>query len=165
MVQEHKIRRAAFAWLDEKVDDLYYLTKMMVETVEQLGEESPEKYQLLKAINDAFLEIDWSYPGSQEFYASIEKADDLLNTAVDAMEKHTQVTVSGIGHTHIDLAWLWRLKHTREKASRSFSTVMRLMEQFPEYIFLQTQPQIYAYIKEDFPELFAEIKEKVKEGS
>lgn len=165
MAQEHKIRRAAFAWLDEKVDDLYYLAKMMVETVEQLGEESPERYQLLKSVNDAFLEIDWSYPGSQEFYVSIEKADDLLNTAVDAMEKYTQVTVSGIGHTHIDLAWLWRLKHTREKASRSFSTVMRLMEQFPEYIFLQTQPQIYAYIKEDFPELFAEIKEKVKEGS
>lgn len=96
---------------------------MMVETVEQLGEESPERYQLLKSVNDAFLEIDWSYPGSQEFYVSIEKADDLLNTAVDAMEKYTQVTVSGIGHTHIDLAWLWRLKHTREKASRSFSTV------------------------------------------
>ncbi len=90
MAQEHKIRRAAFAWLDEKVDDLYYLAKMMVETVEQLGEESPERYQLLKSVNDAFLEIDWSYPGSQEFYVSIEKADDLLNTAVDAMEKYTR---------------------------------------------------------------------------
>src|SRR5699024_4646194 len=69
-----------------------------------------------------------------------------------------------IGHTHIDVAWLWRLKHTREKASRSFSTVMRLMEKYPEYIFLQTQPQIYEYVKEDFPELYEEMKQKARDG-
>jgi alpha-mannosidase len=47
-----------------------------------------------------------------------------------------------VGHTHIDVAWLWRLKHTREKAQRSFSTVLRLMEQYDEYIFQQAQPQL-----------------------
>ena len=83
---------------------------------------------------------------------------------IDKMEKHSSVNVYCVGHTHIDMAWLWRLKHTHEKASRSFSTVLRMMEMFPEYIFLQTQPQIYEYIKEDFPEIFEEIKKRVKEG-
>ena len=46
---------------------------------------------------------------------------------LDKLEKNSEVTVHVVGHTHIDVAWLWRLKHTREKAQRSFSTVLRLM--------------------------------------
>ena len=95
---------------------------------------------------------------------SIQNADIVLNTRVDEMEKHAKVLVSCVGHTHIDTAWLWRLKHAREKASRSFSSVLRLMEEFPEYYFLHTQPQQYEYIKEDFPEIYEQIKERVKEG-
>ena len=74
------------------------------------------------------------------------------------------VNVYCVGHTHIDMAWLWRLKHTREKGSRSFSTVLRLMEMYPEYIFLQTQPQLYEYMKEEFPDIYGKIKKRVAEG-
>lgn len=163
-IQEHRIKRAALAWLDEKTDDLYYLSKTILGTVAQLEEDDPDKYVLLKALNDAFLQIDWSYPASEAFYVSVGIADELLNEALDSMDKRSMVTVNCVGHTHIDLAWLWRLKHTREKASRSFSTVLRLMEMFDEYIFLQTQPQIYEYIKQDFPEIYEEIKARVREG-
>lgn len=38
------------------------------------------------------------------------------------------------------------------------------MEQYPEYIFMSSQPQLYKYIKEDYPEIYCKIKEKVKEG-
>ena len=41
--------------------------------------------------------------------------------------------VDCIGHTHIDVAWLWTLAQTREKAQRSFATVLALMEEYPEY--------------------------------
>ena len=163
-VQEHRIKRAALAWLDEKTDDLYYLGKMVLDACRQLEDVETQKQDLMKALNDAFLKIDWSRPGSEAFYASVEAADDFLNAALDSMDKNTLVTVNCVGHTHIDLAWLWRLKHTREKASRSFSTVFRLMDLFGEYKFLQTQPQIYEYIKQDFPEIFEEIKKRVAEG-
>lgn len=63
------------------------------------------------------------------------------------MPKNSAVTVYATGHTHIDVSWLWRLKHTREKAQRSFATVLRLMEEYPEYHFLQTQPQLYKFLK------------------
>ncbi|GJM80124.1 hypothetical protein HMSSN139_26200 [Paenibacillus sp. HMSSN-139] len=125
---------------------------------------APERTDLLTALDRAFLRIDWSYPGSEAFYASLTEAEEQLTQAVAGMKKTSPVTVQCIGHTHIDVAWLWRLKHTREKAARSFSTVLRLMEMFPEYVFLQTQPQLYEYIKQDYPELFEQIKERVKEG-
>jgi len=74
------------------------------------------------------------------------------------------VTVHSIGHTHIDVAWKWPLRQTRQKAVRSFNTVLRLMERFPEYKFMSSQPQLYQFVKEEAPELFQEIRERIKEG-
>lgn len=162
--QEHRINRADLAWLDEKTDDLYYMGSLILDTINQLEDGNPVKYDLRIALDSACHCIDWSYPGNDAFYETVHQADDLLNEKIDGMGKQSLVNVHCVGHTHIDMAWLWRLKHTHEKASRSFSTVLRMMEMFPEYIFLQTQPQIYAYIKEDFPEIYAEIKKRVKEG-
>ena len=162
--QEHRIARADLAWLDEQVDDFYYMAQMVWETLGQLNEFDPIQHDLRRALDEACHCIDWSYPGSDAFYESVHEADVLLNEAIDGMNKNSSVNVSCVGHTHIDMAWLWRLKHTREKGSRSFSTVLRLMKQYPEYIFLQTQPQIYEYMKEDFPEIYAQIKERVAEG-
>lgn len=161
---EHTYTEAFIALLDTDTDDLIYLSDMVLRTVLSFPEEKPERQDLLAALDEAFLLIDWTEPWSEEFYASISAACVSLNHAIEEMEKYTSLQVSCVGHTHIDTAWLWRLKHTREKASRSFATVLRLMEQFPEYIFLHTQPQQYEYIKEDFPELYAKIKERVKEG-
>ena len=163
--QEHRINRADLAWLDEKVDDLFFMTRVILETLKVLNEFDPVVPQLRMALDKAYKLIDWSYPGSEAFYESVHAADDLLNELIDNMDKNSLVKVKCVGHTHIDVAWLWRLKHTREKCARSFSTVLRLMEQYPEYTFLQTQPQLYEYIKEDHPEMFEKIKAKVKEGN
>ncbi len=163
--QEHRINRADLAWLDEKVDDLFFMTRVILETLKVLNEFDPVVPQLRMALDKAYKLIDWSYPGSEAFYESVHAADDLLNELIDSMDKNSLVKVKCVGHTHIDVAWLWRLKHTREKCARSFSTVLRLMDQYPEYTFLQTQPQLYEYIKEDYPEIFEKIKAKVKEGN
>lgn len=163
-VQEHKIAQADLACLDEKADDFYYMGMLILDTIKNLEDGNPVKYDLRIALDEACHCIDWSYPGSDTFYETLHQADDVLNQKIDKMDKHSPINVHCVGHTHIDMAWLWRLKHTHEKASRSFSTVLRMMEMFPEYIFLQTQPQLYEYIKEDFPEIYAEIKKRVAEG-
>ena len=128
--QEHRINRADLAWLDEPTDDLYYLSLMLVDTLKNLAESDPVRLELKKYFDQAFQMIDWAYPGSEEFYESVHRADEFLNQKIDAMDKHSLIEVKCVGHTHIDMAWLWRLKHTREKASRSFSTVLRLMDQY-----------------------------------
>ncbi|MFB5675412.1 alpha-mannosidase [Paenibacillus terreus] len=163
-VQEHQIKTAFIACLDTRTDDLYFTAKAALDTVNYLPETQPERQTLLKALDQAFLLIDWSAPGSDSFYDSIYRAGASLNEGIENIPKHYPVTVTCIGHTHIDVAWLWRLKHTREKAARSFSTVLRLMELFPEYIFLQTQPQLYDYIRKDYPDLYEQIGKRVQEG-
>lgn len=162
--QEHRIARADLAWLDEEVDDFYYLASMVWETIKELDEFNPVQHDLRKALDTACHCIDWAYPGSDTFYESVHEADHLLNESIDSMDKKSSVNIRCVGHTHIDVAWLWRLKHTREKCSRSFTTVLRLMEQYPEYVFLHTQPQLYEYMKEEFPDIYKKIKERVAEG-
>ncbi|MBT2658592.1 alpha-mannosidase [Bacillus sp. ISL-18] len=163
-LQEHQLKTAFIACMDEKVDDLYYTARAALATIEYLQENQPERQSLLKALDRAFLLVDWSSPGSEGFYDSLYQAQASLNEEIEQIPKNYPVTVTAIGHTHIDVAWLWRLKHTREKAARSFSTVLRLMEKYPDYVFLQTQPQLYDYIKKDYPEIYKQIEKKVQEG-
>lgn len=69
-----------------------------------------------------------------------------------------------IGQSHIDVAWLWPIKETVRKCSRTFSTTFTLMDEYPHYLFTQSQPQLLAYTKQHYPELYAKIKQKVAEG-
>ncbi|MEW4371829.1 alpha-mannosidase [Paenibacillus kandeliae] len=163
-LQKHELKTAELCWLDEAADNLYYTGMTVIETVAVLDEHAPERADLLRAVDRAFRLIDWTVPGSESFYESVSEANELLENMVSEIGKHSSVKLTALGHTHIDVAWLWRLKHTREKAIRSFSTVMRLMDKFPEYVFLQTQPQLYDYVKQDAPELYEQIKQKVADG-
>ena len=163
-IQEHKFQRAEIACLDETTDDFFFTSDAVLQTVKILDENRPERKQLLIALNRAFLDLNWSYPGSQDFYESVYAANKTLQDELAQIPKQFLVTVHCIGHAHIDVAWLWRLKHTREKAARTFSTALRLMEKYPEYYFLQTQPQLYDYIKTDYPEIYEQICPRVQEG-
>ncbi|WP_172193930.1 alpha-mannosidase [Saccharibacillus qingshengii] len=167
--QEHLLARADLCLLHEEADDLYYTGRAVLETVYVLGDTRAERHDLLLALDRSLNLLDWSRPGSEAFRASIglalaELKRRLVALRADYPQPADPVTVRCIGHTHIDVAWLWRLRHTREKAARSFSTVLALMEQYPDYVFLQTQPQLYTYIKQDYPQLYERIREKVQEG-
>lgn len=157
----HRCNKAHFVYLHKKADELYYFARAILGTLDLLEEDSEYYESLLGALDRAMVLLDWD---GENFYETVDAAHSSLMKDLSKIEKHTSVTVNVVGHTHIDVAWLWRLKHTREKVQRSFATVLRLMERYDEYIFLQTQPQLYKYIKEDCPEMFEKIKQRVAEG-
>jgi len=157
----HRINQAHIGYLHRQTDDFYYLSKAIYKTIKLLPDTSVEKYDLTEALDEAYKLINWD---EDKFHSTVGAALDRLLDILDGMEKHSAITVNVVGHTHIDVAWLWRLKHTREKSIRSFSTVLRLMAEFEEYSFLQSQPQLYKYIKNDCPELYESIKKRIAGG-
>ena len=157
----HRFRQADIGYLHKDADAMYYFTKAIAGTLPLLSEDDPVRYKLSAALDRALKLINWDH---DKYIDSITPALACLMEELGKIEKHTDITVNCVGHTHIDVAWLWRLKHTREKAQRSFATVMRYMEEYDEYIFLQSQPQLYKYIKNDCPQLYEKIKERVAEG-
>lgn len=162
--QCHQFKQADIIQLDPATDDLYYTLLMLKDSIKMLSTNDAARYPLEDALEHTLNLLDWSYPGSEDFYESVEQAETYLNKALAQLPKESKVTITAVGHTHIDVAWLWRLKHTREKTARSFSTVLQLMDKYPEYIFLHTSPQVYKYIKEDYPELYGKIKQRIAEG-
>jgi len=69
-----------------------------------------------------------------------------------------------IGHSHLDVAWLWTYEETRRKAQRTFAIACDLLDRDPSFIFIQSQPQLYAFVEQDDPELFERIRKHVLAG-
>ena len=142
------IDRAEFGVLDTAADDFYYLAMAALETHELLDENNEYKSYILNQLVEAFRLVDFTNKNSENYYKSLQTALDYLRDRLKGQGK-PGVNVTMLGHTHIDVAWLWRLRHTREKTARSFSTVNRLMEN---------------YLKEDYPDIYEHIKKRVAEG-
>lgn len=169
MIEEDQRRHFKGIWLKTvNVDSekYYYLSKIIWETIEELDTGDYRGIVLTKLLNDSFLMIDYQNPKSRQFYDSIGRARDFLEKGLSSMRRldEHKPTVAVCGHTHIDMAWLWRLTHTVHKGARSFATVLHLMERYPEYCFSQSSPLLYEMIEKEYPKLFNKICEKIDEG-
>lgn len=140
----------------------YYDIITPLKVAKYKGEDSDARINILKALNDACNILDIDTNSREAFEDSAKAASEYLDK--NLYGKFEEATCWAIGHTHIDVAWLWRIRQSRDKACRSFSTVLKLMEEYPEYKFMSSQAQLYDYIKQDYPEVFEEIKRRVKEG-
>ncbi|MGR3467753.1 MAG: alpha-mannosidase, partial [Shimia sp.] len=130
----------------------------------ELSDQRPEKHRILTALDQAFLHLDTRDPLRGAFYRSVPGAREALEAGLKEAGEPIDVTLHGIGHAHMDIAYLWPISQIRRKNARTYSNVLRLMERFPDYTFSHSQPQLYDYTKRDYPEVFAQIKERVAEG-
>lgn len=150
--------------VDLRIEKLYYDLQVPYDACTVLKETDPNRIEILKALELALNRLDLRKPYSQSFYDSIEETERCLEQNLyKGLCDSNKPTVACIGHTHIDVAWLWTLSQTREKAQRSFATVLELMKRYPEYKFMSSQPQLYVYVKETQPELYEEIKKRISE--
>lgn len=152
--------------LDRKTEKYYYDLAVPYDTARLLDPESDAYIKTIQALNDSLNLLDDRREGSEDYYRSLEKAQEFITK--NFYEKYgdpdKEPVICCIGHTHIDCAWLWTLRVTEDKAVRSFSTVLELMKRYPEYRFMSSQPQLYVYVKKNAPEVYEEIKKRVEEG-
>lgn len=149
---------------DKAVYSLYYDILVPYEAMKALDCESYDYVKIKNTISKTLFLLDLRQPFSKDFYDGISAAADFIRNELYGKCGEPEAVVHCIGHTHIDVAWLWTVRQTREKAERSFSTVLNLMNRYPEYKFMSSQPQLYQYVKEVNPELYGEIKRRVLEG-
>jgi len=72
--------------------------------------------------------------------------------------------VALVGHSHLDIAYYWRRIHSIQKNARTVLIQMRLMDRYPEFRYTHTQAYLYETLETYYPELFAELKEKIESG-
>lgn len=90
--------------------------------------------------------------------ASTYLGDEVDSDAVYFNDRKPDVVA--VGNCHIDTAWYWPFAETRRKAVRSWTTQLRIAEQYPEYVFVASQMQQFKWLKKDHPMIFNEIKDK-----
>ncbi|MBQ0105541.1 MAG: alpha-mannosidase, partial [Armatimonadetes bacterium] len=153
-----RIEEAYIAIQNDNTNALYF----DLEILKELSEIKPKTSAWVSQIREAIYNAALVFGKGGEDKATL--ARKILKPCLDRKNGDYPLTISFIGHAHIDLAWLWPIRETIRKGARTFSTVMRNMEKYPHYKFVQSQAQIYAWMKEYYPDLYSEIKQKIKEG-
>jgi len=159
------MRECAVVQIDTPTREFIAAARIALEVTAELDDNDPVKGRLYNALDAAFKVVDTRDPlGTDAFYSTVPSALKTLKEGIAAAGSPMDVEVIGVGHAHIDVAWWWTLAQTVRKSGRTFSNVLRLMEQFPEYKFSQSQAQLYQYTEQNYPDIFEQIKDRVKEG-
>jgi len=163
---QHKFEQADLVVLHEEVEDFYYNTKMIFDTILAIGEKHIETPRLFRILEQTLLQVDFLHIGQSEFFMSITKANNNIRqefySELSQVQRHPAVI--SVGHAHLDIAWKWQIKHSQKKVARTFANALRMMDLYPEYCFIQGQPQLYKYVQEYYTSLFNRVKEKIKTG-
>lgn len=149
--------------VDDEVEKLYWHLRTPLEVANLKEPDELARIHLLQTLNEAVSLVSFHLPYGEDFLERVREATAYLEKELYG-KREMEATVSAVGHTHIDVAWLWRLRQTRDKTSRSFATVLKLMEEYPDYRFMSSQAQLYEFIRQEHPAIFARIRESVRQG-
>lgn len=155
----YRLRRVDVALRDLEVWNLAQDLTILLQLTEQLPLTSTRRAKIDVALEKAIDRID---PRRINATASAARAElvEVLSSPANASAHHVMAT----GHAHIDSAWLWPVRETKRKCVRTFSSVLNLIDQDPDFIFSCSSAQQYYWVQQTQPELFERIKERIKEG-
>jgi alpha-mannosidase len=161
----HHFGYADVAVFHQDVWDFYWDGMVSLNIYESLDPDFGPARTLLELLNTAVKSVDLQHVGEPAYYASIAKAARTFKRGMKDLETstdHGKLLLAGF--SHIDTAWLWPLRETRRKCGRTFSTLLDLLDRYPEFLFTCSQPVQFEWMKEHYPEQYRRIKAYVKEG-
>ena len=151
------VKRNEAAW------QLYHDMAVLYYTGLELDQDSLRRIKIFKSLAKAINTITWETTDINQRNLEFVAAREDLAPLLKQKNGPTTPGISLIGHSHIDIAWLWPIEETIRKIGRTFSTQLQLMEEYPNYKFIQSQAQAYAYAEKHYPEIFKKIKRAVQD--
>ncbi|WP_306118051.1 MULTISPECIES: glycoside hydrolase family 38 C-terminal domain-containing protein [unclassified Roseitalea] len=158
------LKRCFVIDLDRELQRFLTLAETALDLTGEYHDNRPEKHAILTALDAAFLTLDTRDPMEEGFHASVGPATERLLQGLKTAGPPLDITLHGVGHAHMDVAYLWPVAQIRQKNARTYSNVLRMMERHPEFRFSHSQPQLYAWTEQDYPEIFEAIRARVAEG-
>jgi alpha-mannosidase len=90
--------------------------------------------------------------------------EDQLRSLIKSIGSNAEGFIHMIGQSHIDIAWLWPMRETVRKTSRTFSSMHTLMEEYPDFNYAQSQPLLFEFLKNNDPVLYEKVRTRIAEG-
>lgn len=150
----YRFRTADLVLVDVETEALVHDLDVLDATMRSLTLDDPRRAKLRHSIISALDAVPDVAAARQLLAAHLEPSE--------GGERRHRIIATG--HAHIDTAWLWPIRETVRKCTRTFSSAVALMDDDPSYRFTCSQAQQYAWIEERHPELFERIREKVAGG-
>jgi alpha-mannosidase len=117
----------------------------------------------LPTLAKALDQIPWHQANRrQAFDHSLEQLRQSLTTFSPWLK---QRTIHCLGHAHLDLAWLWPVADTWEAAKHTFTSVLKLQQDFPDLTFSHSSPALFEWLEHHNPTLFRTIQQQVQQGN
>ena len=152
-----------FGIWNEDAYQLYMDVDTLKELLKVIDEDSLRASKIAEALEKFTLDVDFEQPLEGRI-RDYKKARENLRPVMEAKNGSTMPMFYAIGNSHLDLAWLWPMQETYRKTARTFAAQLRLLEEYPDYVYIQSQPASYEMCRQHYPELFERIKAAVKEG-
>jgi len=141
-------------WID--VETLYHVRN-------SIDQDSLRVAEIDQGLREFTTVVDFEQ-GHAGLMESVRAGRERLRPLLDCVNGSTAPSMFSFGHAHIDLAWLWPLAETERKAARTLATQLALMEEYPEYRLLQSQPYIYRILKARYPRLYERVRKATMAG-
>lgn len=150
--------RMDLAIFEPEVHELSLDLEVLLELQAELPA-GPRRMRILQAMDNALDVLDLQRITETASAARAELVDVLAKRADESAHR-----ISAVGHAHIDSAWLWPVRETIRKVSRTASSMVELLGYDEDFLYGMSSAQQYAWMKENRPEVYARVKEAVAAG-
>jgi alpha-mannosidase len=156
-------KKAEFAVWNEDVYQLLMDMRTLFELRDKLDPESLRVAEIDAGLRDAAVLADLELPHEQ-MDESIRQARHRLAPLLACRNGSTAPTMYCFGHSHLDVAWLWPLRETESKCTRTLGIQLALMKEYPEFRYLQSQPHLFWMMKTHYPKIYERVRQAVRRG-
>ncbi len=159
---EYQFRKARLVAVDPVCEGYIYDLEVAFRALDFIKDDYIHA-AVYRAIDESLHTVDFDFD-EPRVRASIAKAADVFADLLGQIKYTPQSEIILTSHSHIDVAWLWRIQESVRKSARTFSNNIALMDLFPEMTFAQSQAVLYDMMKQHYPDVYERIKEKVRNG-
>ncbi len=162
----HKFDEFRVMVQDELIKDFFYSYKIIIEIYEASGEHTAKRAEIERLLIDLNKVVYFSNEETSDNLQreAMVKAIEMMKPVLSKKNSETVASLGILGHSHMDTAWLWEIDETIKKCARTFANQINMMDQFPDYHFMQSSAAHLKFIETYYPNLFEKIKEKVAAG-
>ncbi|MCH8275610.1 MAG: alpha-mannosidase [Armatimonadetes bacterium] len=153
-----EVGEVAIRTFDKELWQFYLDCRFAADLLKSLPEGDVAREHLLRGLNETVNLFD---PERKE---SLIAARRTLREATAPRRVDRYHFLTPVGHAHLDTAWLWPLQITMKKMAHTAATQLALMDEYPEYTFVHSQPAQYEWLETQYPKLFERVKDKIAEG-
>jgi alpha-mannosidase len=160
---QEKVGENTFGIWEEDMYQLWVDATTLFELRGKLDEGSLRVSEIDQALMDMTNVVDLELP-RKEMMLSVAEGRKRLQPLLKCTNGSTAPTLYAVGHAHLDVAWLWPLQETEHKIGRTVSNQLALMEEYPDYVYIQPQPHLFTMLKQRYPDLYERMLARVKTG-